>query len=94
MTAESVCPKGTRRGGAQYNRGPPRGGPKRFGVCHYCGKAGPWIRECQLKQAHEFTRMPQQTNHTQAPLNDKNYPDQYPVSWVNKKDERNKPKNA
>ncbi len=30
MIAVSVCPKGTRRGGAQYNRGPPRGGPKRI----------------------------------------------------------------
>ncbi len=38
--------------------------------------------------------MPQQINHTQAPLNYRKYADQYQVSWINKKDERNKPKTA
>ncbi len=30
--AVSVHTKGTQRGGAQYNQGPPRGGPKMSGV--------------------------------------------------------------
>ncbi len=92
MTAVSSLTKATQRGGAQYHRRPPLGGPKRSGVCHYCGMTGHWIRECQLNKEHEFTRMPQQANHSQAPLNDRNYADQYQVSWINKKDERNKPK--
>ncbi len=87
MTALSVRTKGTQRGGAQYNRGPPRRGPKRSGVWYYCGKAGHWVRECKLKQAHELTRMPQQTNHTQAALYNSVYADQYQVSWINKRDE-------
>ncbi len=33
--------------------------------------------------------MPQQINHTQVPLNYRMYADQYQVSWINKKDERN-----
>ncbi len=65
MAAVSVRTNGTQRGSAQYNRGPPRGGPKR---CRYCGKAGNCARECRLKQAHELTHMPPQINHTQAPL--------------------------
>ncbi len=93
MTAPSVYSKRIQRGGAQYNRGPPLGVPKISGVCHYCGKAGHWIRECRLKQAHESTRMPQQTNYSQSPLNDSKYAAQYQVSWINKKGKQNKPKN-
>ncbi len=93
MTAPSVYSKRIQRGGAQYNRGPPLGVPKISGVCRYFGKAGHWIRECRLKQAHESTQMPQQTNYSQSPLNDSKYAAQYQVSWINKKGKRNKPKN-
>ncbi len=65
MAALSVRTKGTQRGGDQYNRGLPQGGPKR---CYYCRKAGHCARQCRLKQAHELARMPPQINHTQAPL--------------------------
>ncbi len=77
ITPPSVYSKRIQRGGAQYNRGPPLGVPKISGVCHYCGKAGHWIRECQLKQSHKSTRMPQQTNHSQSPLNDSGYANQW-----------------
>ncbi len=48
MTAVSVR-KRTQRGGAQYSRSSPRGGPKRSGVCYFCGKAEHCERECRLK---------------------------------------------
>ncbi len=83
MAAVSVRTKETQRGGAQYNRGPLWGGPKRSRVCHYCGKTGHCARVCRLKQAHELRRIRQQKKHTQAPLYGSNYADQYQVSWIN-----------
>ncbi len=67
---------------AQYNQGPPLGGPKRSRVGYFCEKAGHFVRECKLKQAHELTRKPPQINHTQAPLYNSNYAEQYQVSWI------------
>ncbi len=49
-------------------------------VCYYCGKAGHCARECRLKWAHDITRIPPQINHTQAPLFNCGYADQYQVS--------------